>query len=128
MNPIYASRRRSDIVIRFLCLGAAVFGVTWLSLILFTLVGVLGLTILTGFTGLISLGHVAFLMIGAYATYMVQNLFKAYAPGVFGLYLVVAIPVMFAYNHLGTKIREMTLALQVFAEDLVARLAADFED
>lgn len=42
--------------------------------------------------------------------------------------LVVAIPVMFAYNHLGTKIREMTLALQVFAEDLVARLAADFED
>ena len=37
MNPIYASRRRSDIVIRFLCLGAAVFGVTWLALILFTL-------------------------------------------------------------------------------------------
>ncbi|HBR44721.1 MAG TPA: phosphate ABC transporter permease PtsA, partial [Afipia sp.] len=37
MNPIYASRRRWDIVIRFLCLGAAVFGVTWLALILFTL-------------------------------------------------------------------------------------------
>lgn len=37
MNPIYASRRRSDIVIRFLCLGAAMFGVTWLALILFTL-------------------------------------------------------------------------------------------
>ncbi|MFT6672782.1 MAG: phosphate transport system permease protein, partial [Afipia broomeae] len=26
MNPIYASRRRWDIVIRFLCLGAAIFG------------------------------------------------------------------------------------------------------
>jgi len=37
MNPIYASRRRFDIIIRFLCLGAAIFGVTWLALILFTL-------------------------------------------------------------------------------------------
>src|ERR1700726_3997638 len=37
MNPIYASRRRSDVVVKFLCLGAALFGVTWLALILFTL-------------------------------------------------------------------------------------------
>ncbi len=37
MNPIYASRRRSDVVIRVLCIGAAAFGVTWLALILFTL-------------------------------------------------------------------------------------------
>ena len=37
MNPIYASRRRFDIVIRALCVGAALFGVTWLALILFTL-------------------------------------------------------------------------------------------
>src|ERR1700721_4593674 len=37
MNPIYASRRRKDILIRVLCVGAALFGVTWLALILFTL-------------------------------------------------------------------------------------------
>jgi len=37
MNPIYASRRRNDIIIRTLCVGAALFGVTWLALILFTL-------------------------------------------------------------------------------------------
>src|SRR2546429_8904421 len=37
MNPIYASRRRSDIIVKFLCLGAALVGVTWLALILFTL-------------------------------------------------------------------------------------------
>ncbi|WP_048440332.1 branched-chain amino acid ABC transporter permease [Caenimonas sp. SL110] len=37
------------------------------TLILFTLIGVLGLMVLTGFTGLISLGHVGFLMLGAYA-------------------------------------------------------------
>ena len=37
MNPIYARRRRIDIIIKCLCLGAALFGVTWLALILFTL-------------------------------------------------------------------------------------------
>ena len=37
MNPFYVRRKRTDIVIRFLCLGAALFGVTWLALILFTL-------------------------------------------------------------------------------------------
>ena len=37
MNPVYASRRRTDIVVRFLCLGATAFGVVWLALILFTL-------------------------------------------------------------------------------------------
>ena len=37
MNPIYKSRRRKDIIVRILCLGAAIFGVTWLALILFTL-------------------------------------------------------------------------------------------
>src|SRR5690242_17616456 len=47
MNPIYAKRRRNDIIIRFLCLGAAAFGVTWLALILFTLFynGLSGLTL-----------------------------------------------------------------------------------
>ena len=37
MNPIYAKRRRRDIVVRWLCVGAAGFGVTWLALILLTL-------------------------------------------------------------------------------------------
>src|SRR6476659_12126 len=37
MNPIYRRRRRNDIVIRLLCLAAAIFGVAWLEMILFTL-------------------------------------------------------------------------------------------
>lgn len=36
-NPIYRRRRRMDLVVRGLCVGAAIFGVTWLALILFTL-------------------------------------------------------------------------------------------
>ncbi|MCE3256116.1 MAG: phosphate transporter rane protein 2, PhoT family [Nitrobacter vulgaris] len=37
MNPIYASRRRRDVIVRALCFVAAAFGVSWLGLILFTL-------------------------------------------------------------------------------------------
>jgi branched-chain amino acid transport system permease protein len=43
------------------------FLLSYLTIILFTLIGALGLTVLTGFAGLISLGHVGFLMLGAYA-------------------------------------------------------------
>src|SRR3569833_806511 len=47
VNPIYARRRRKDIIVRGLCICAAVFGGTWLALILFTLFvnGVSGLTL-----------------------------------------------------------------------------------
>src|SRR5260370_382299 len=47
MNPIYTRRRRVDLIIRTLCFGAALFGVTWLALILFTLLfnGVAGLNV-----------------------------------------------------------------------------------
>src|SRR6204780_1869942 len=37
LNPIYRTPRRNDIVSRLLCVGAALFGVTWLAFILFTL-------------------------------------------------------------------------------------------
>ena len=37
MNPIYASRRRQDILIRILCWASAALGLTWLAMILFSL-------------------------------------------------------------------------------------------
>jgi urea transport system permease protein len=42
------------------------------------------------------MAHGELIMIGAYATYVVQNLFRAYAPGAFDWYLVCAVPVAFA--------------------------------
>ena len=47
MNPIYRSRRRNDVAVRLLCLFCAMFGVTWLALILFTLFynGLAGITL-----------------------------------------------------------------------------------
>jgi branched-chain amino acid transport system permease protein len=71
-----------------------------LTMILITLVGVLGLQILTGFAGLISLGHVAFMMLGGYAYAIgvtrlglppLPSIFLAGAvPAVFGL--IVGLP------------------------------------
>jgi phosphate transport system permease protein len=47
VNPIYGRRRRKDVIVRGLCVAAALFGVTWLALILFTLLynGVAGLSL-----------------------------------------------------------------------------------
>src|SRR5579872_5106254 len=47
MNPIYVRRRRNDVLVRGLCIAAALFGVTWLALILFTLLfnGLAGLNL-----------------------------------------------------------------------------------
>ncbi|OJU88812.1 MAG: branched-chain amino acid ABC transporter permease [Burkholderiales bacterium 66-5] len=71
-----------------------------LTVILFTTVGALGLMVLTGFTGLISLGHVGFLMLGGYAYAVAVSrwglppelalVLSAVLPAVFGL--VVGIP------------------------------------
>src|SRR5215468_7659904 len=47
VNPIYSRRRRTDIFVRMLCVFAALFGVTWLALILITLLynGLAGLNL-----------------------------------------------------------------------------------
>jgi branched-chain amino acid transport system permease protein len=70
------------------------------TVILFTTVGALGLMVLTGFTGLISLGHVGFLMIGGYAYAIavtrwglppeIALLASAVVPALFGL--IVGLP------------------------------------
>src|SRR2546426_4929398 len=55
----------------------------------------LGLAITYGLMGIINMAHGEFLMIGAYATYVVQGLFRAYLPGAFAWYVVAALPVAF---------------------------------
>jgi len=86
------------LVVAPLVLGS--YALSHVTVILFTLVGALGLMVLTGFTGLISLGHVGFLMLGGYAyaigvTRMglpaeAALLLSALVPAVFGL--IVGLP------------------------------------
>ncbi len=60
------------------------------------LLAALGLAITYGVIGVINMAHGEFLMIGAYATYVVQNLFQRYAPGAFDWYPFIAVPASFA--------------------------------
>jgi urea transport system permease protein len=55
----------------------------------------LGLAITYGLMGVINMAHGELLMVGAYATWGVQQAFRSLAPGAFDYYLVVAVPVSF---------------------------------
>ncbi len=59
------------------------------------LLAALGLAITYGLMGVINMAHGEMIMIGAYATYVVQNLFRAHAPALFDWYLLCAMPVAF---------------------------------
>ena len=58
----------------------------------------LGLAITFGLMRVINMAHGELLMIGAYATYLVQQAFQAYLPAYADSYLVAAIPVAFAVS------------------------------
>jgi urea transport system permease protein len=74
-------------------LGRVFSGVSLGSILL---LAALGLAITYGLMGVINMAHGELIMVGAYATYVVQNLFRKYAPGAFDLYLLCAVPVAFA--------------------------------
>ena len=59
------------------------------------LLAALGLAVTYGLLGVINMAHGELMMIGAYATWWVQNLFATHWPGAFGIYLLVALPVSF---------------------------------
>jgi urea transport system permease protein len=67
-------------------------GLSYAGILLIT---ALGLSIVFGLLGVINLAHGEFIMIGAYATFVVEQLMQAYLPGMFDAYIFVAIPVAF---------------------------------
>ncbi len=73
-------------------LGAVFSGVSLGSILLLV---ALGLAITYGLMGVINMAHGELMMIGAYATYVVQGLFRSYLPGAFDWYLLAAVPVSF---------------------------------
>jgi len=73
-------------------LGAVFTGVSLGSILLLV---ALGLAITYGLMGVINMAHGELMMIGAYATYSVQMLFRKFAPGAFDAYLLVAVPMSF---------------------------------
>jgi urea transport system permease protein len=68
---------------------------TGISLGSILLLAALGLAITYGLMGVINMAHGELIMIGAYATYVVQGLFRTHLPAAFDWYLIAAIPVAF---------------------------------
>ena len=73
--------------------GTALQGLSLASVLL---LAALGLAITFGLMGIINMAHGELLMIGAYATYVVQIMFRKYFPGAFDWYVIAAIPAAFA--------------------------------
>ena len=78
-------------------LGAIFSGLSLGSILLLV---ALGLAITYGLMGVINMAHGELMMIGAYATYVVQGVFHTYFPGAFDWYLLVAVPVAFLASAL----------------------------
>ncbi len=87
------------------------------------LLAALGLAITYGLMGVINMAHGELIMIGAYATYVVQNMFRSYAPGAFDLYLVAAVPVAFAASALVGMALERSVIRFLYGRPLETLLA-----
>ncbi|MBW4024575.1 MAG: urea ABC transporter permease subunit UrtB [Proteobacteria bacterium] len=74
-------------------LETAYYGISLGSVLL---LAAAGLAITFGVMGVINMAHGEMVMIGAYVTFCVQQVFRAYAPGLFGTSVIVAIPAAFA--------------------------------
>ena len=83
----------------------------------------LGLAITYGLMGVINMAHGELMMIGAYATYLVQNLFKAFAPSAFDGYILVAIPASFLASALVGAVLERTVIRWLYGRPLETLLA-----
>src|SRR6185369_15234946 len=68
--------------------------------------------------------HGELIMIGAYATYVVQNLFRAYVPAAFDFYLLAALPAAFIASAATGMVMERTVIRFLSGRPLETRLAA----
>jgi urea transport system permease protein len=118
------AQRSLSAVERRLMLGdiaARVFSGISLGTIL--LLAALGLAITYGLMGVINMAHGELIMIGAYATYVVQSLFRQHAPGAFDFYPLVAVPVAFAVSGGVGVILERTVIRHLYGRPLETLLA-----
>lgn len=68
---------------------------TGVSLGSILLLAALGLAITYGLMGVINMAHGELMMIGAYATFVIQNLFRHHLPQFFDWYILLAVPASF---------------------------------
>ncbi|MDP3618714.1 MAG: urea ABC transporter permease subunit UrtB, partial [Ramlibacter sp.] len=101
-------------------LGAIFSGISLGSILLLV---ALGLAITYGLMGVINMAHGELMMIGAYATFVVQGIFQKYLPDAFDWYLVAAIPVSFAAAALMGAALERSVIRFLYGRPLETLLA-----
>jgi urea transport system permease protein len=101
-------------------LGVLFTGISLGSILLLV---ALGLAITYGLMGVINMAHGELMMIGAYATYVVQNLFRQFLPAAFDWYVVAAIPVSFLAAALVGAALERTVIRWLYGRPLETLLA-----
>jgi urea transport system permease protein len=101
-------------------LGVIFSGVSLGSILLLV---ALGLAITYGLMGVINMAHGELMMIGAYATYAVQNLFRQHLPSSFDYYILAAIPIAFMVSATVGAILERTVIRWLYGRPLETLLA-----
>ncbi len=101
-------------------LGVLFTGVSLGSILLLV---ALGLAITYGLMGVINMAHGELMMIGAYATYVVQGVFQKYLPGAFDWYLLAALPVAFGASALVGAALERSVIRFLYGRPLETLLA-----
>jgi urea transport system permease protein len=84
----------------------------------------LGLAVVFGLMGVINMAHGELMMIGAYTTFVVQNLFKdGPLQALFPLYILIAIPAAFLVSGLFGLLLEKTVIRRLYGRPLETLLA-----
>jgi len=84
----------------------------------------LGLAVVFGLMGVINMAHGELMMLGAYTTFVVQNLFKeGPLEALFPLYILVAIPAAFVVSGLAGLLLEKTVIRRLYGRPLETLLA-----
>ena len=87
------------------------------------LLAALGLAITYGLMGVINMAHGELIMIGAYTTYVVQNLFRSHFPALFDAYLIAAVPAAFVAAGLVGMALERSVIRFLYGRPLETLLA-----
>ena len=87
------------------------------------LLAAVGLAITFGVMGVINMAHGEFVMVGAYATYVVQQLIRDHAPGLFDWSLAFALPAAFLVTGLLGVLVERTVIRFLYGRPLETLLA-----
>jgi urea transport system permease protein len=119
-----AAQHAIDAINSHLKLGEILGGLfTGISLGSILLLAALGLAITYGLMGVINMAHGELIMIGAYATFVVQNLIRIHAPGLLDYYPLIALPIAFLASALVGALIERLVIRHLYGRPLETLLS-----